>query len=53
MRCLGKNLNGIKCKKAFQESTKLIASDIVLVHYDMTLKVRCDASQVGIGSVLL
>lgn len=53
MRCLGKNLNGIKCKKVYQKSKKLIASDIVLVHYDMALKFCCDASQIGIGSVLL
>lgn len=44
-----------KCDVAFNKCKEAITSDNVLTHYDMTLpiKVCCDASQSGIGVVLL
>lgn len=43
------------CQKAFLKSKQAISSDQILTHFDpnLPLKLVCDASQVGIGSVLL
>lgn len=44
-----------ECEEAFLKSKQLICSDISLAHFDpeVTLKLVCDASQVGLGAVLL
>ena len=43
-----------ECEEAFVSVKKLIASDIVLTHYDpeRPLRLACDASSVGVGAVL-
>ena len=43
-----------ECEGAFASVKKLIASDMVLTHYDpeRPLKLACDASPVGVGAVL-
>ena len=42
------------CAKAFQEIKQLIASDLVLVHFnpELPLTLSCDASPYGLGAVL-
>ena len=42
------------CEKAFTEVKTLIASDVVLTHYDLNrpLRLASDASPYGLGSVL-
>ena len=42
------------CQKAFDSAKRLITSELVLTHYDpsLPLRVACDASPYGIGSVL-
>lgn len=44
-----------KCKTAFVKSKEIILSEQTLAHFNpkLPLKVVCDASKVGIGSVLL
>ena len=43
-----------ECRKAFNESKKLVTSDQVLCHYDPNLPIRlaCDASPFALGAVL-
>ena len=43
-----------RCEEAFQKVKVMIASDLVLTHYDpkLPLQLACDASPVGIGAVL-
>ena len=43
-----------RCKEAFQKVKVMVASDLVLTHYDpkLSLQLACDASPVGIGAVL-
>ena len=43
-----------KCNNVFQECKSLLTSDAVLVHYDTKkqLRLSCDASQYGVGTVL-
>ena len=42
-----------RCEEAFQKVKVMIASDLVLTHYDpkLPLQLACDASPVGIGAV--
>ena len=44
----------ISCETAFLKSKELVASDLVLTHYEpsLNLKVECDASPYGLGAVL-
>lgn len=44
-----------ECEKAFLESKEAICSDVSLAHFDpeITLKLVCDASNIGLGAVLL
>lgn len=41
------------CEKAFKKIKNIIASDVVLIHFNPDLKIKlvCDASKIGIGSV--
>ena len=43
-----------QCEEAFSQVKVMIASDLVLTHYDpdLPLQLACDASPVGIGAVL-
>ncbi|XP_026065967.1 uncharacterized protein K02A2.6-like [Carassius auratus] len=42
------------CEQAFQETKRLITSDVVLTHFNPSMPIRlaCDASPYGIGAVL-
>ena len=43
-----------QCEQAFNQAKKLIASDLVLMHYNpkLPLRLACDASPYGLGAVL-
>ena len=43
-----------ECDQAFEKTKKMIASDLVLAHYEenLPLKLHCDASSRGLGAVI-
>ena len=43
-----------QCEQAFNQAKELIASDLVLMHYDpkLPLRLACDASPYGLGAVV-
>ena len=56
-RLLGNNIRWAwtaDCEEAWNRAKRLIASDLVLVHYDpqLPLRLACDASPYGLGTVL-